>query len=82
MKKKPIRMCIICRGRYEQNTLIRFQLHNGKLVEFTKVGRSSYICLDCKKLDEMKLVKILNGRFRLKYKKIDEFGNIFPIKET
>jgi hypothetical protein len=27
-------------------------------------------------------VKILNGKFRLKNKKIDEFGNIFPTKET
>jgi predicted RNA-binding protein YlxR (DUF448 family) len=80
--KKPIRMCIICRGRYEQNTLIRFQLHNGKLIEFTKVGRSSYICLDCILLNEDRLVKILNGKFRLKNKKIDEFGNIFPTKET
>ena len=75
-------MCILCRGRYEQNTLIRFQLHNGKLVKFTKVGRSSYICLDCISRDEKKLVKILNGKLKLKYKKIDEFGNIFPTKET
>ena len=75
-------MCIICRGRYEQNTLIRFQLHNGKLIEFTKLGRSSYICSDCTLLNENRLVKMLNGKFRLKNKKIDEFGNIFPTKET
>ena len=75
-------MCIICRGRYEQNTLIRLQLHNGKLVEFTKVGRSSYICIDCMKLDEIKLVKILNSKFKLKNKKIDEFGTAVPTKET
>ncbi len=75
-------MCIICRGRYEQNTLIRFQLHNGKLIKFTKLGRSSYICSDCTLLNENRLVKMLNGKFRLKNKKIDEFGNIFPTKET
>jgi len=53
-----------------------------KLIEFTKVGRSNYICSECILLDEKKLVKILNGKFRLKNKKIDEFGNIFPTKET
>ncbi len=75
-------MCIICRERYEQNRLIRFQLHHGKLIEFTKAGRSSYICLECASCDEKRLVKILNGKFKLKYKKLDEFGNIFPTKET
>ncbi|MBL0686959.1 MAG: DUF448 domain-containing protein [Sulfurospirillum sp.] len=80
--KKPIRMCIICRGRYEQNRLIRFQLCNGKLVKFSHVGRSSYICTECILLEEKRLVKIMNSKFKLKYKKIDEFGNIFPTKET
>ena len=82
MKNKPIRMCIVCRGRYKQDTLIRFQLHNEKLVKFKKVGRSSYICSNCIELDEKRVVKVLNGKFKLKYKKIDEFGNVFPIKET
>jgi len=80
--KKPIRMCIICRKRYEQSTLIRFQLNNGKLIEFSKVGRSSYICLECISIDEEKLVKMLNGKFKLKYKKLDECGIITSFKET
>jgi len=75
-------MCIICRGRYEQNTLTRFQLQNGKITEFSKVGRSSYICSDCISLDEKKLVKIINGKFRLNYKKIDEIEVIASTKET
>ncbi len=77
--KKPIRMCIICRERYEQNRLIRFQLKSKKLVEFTKVGRSSYICDECIKLDKKRLEKILNGKFR---QKIDDFGAIASTKET
>ncbi len=77
--KKPIRMCLICRERYEQNRLIRFQLNNGKLIEFSKVGRSSYICLDCRLFDEKRLVKILSSKFR---QKIDDLGYIALTKET
>ncbi len=62
--------------------LIRFQFRERKLVEFTKAGRSSYICLECMKLDEGRVIKILNGRFKLNNKKLDEFGNIFPTKES
>jgi predicted RNA-binding protein YlxR (DUF448 family) len=79
--KKPIRMCVICKERYEQSILIRFQLRYEKLIEFSKKGRSSYICLECVILDEKRLVKILNSKFKLKYKKIDEFGTVFQPKE-
>ena len=75
-------MCIVCRGRHEQNTLIRFQLQKGKIIEFSKVGRSSYICVECTLKDSSRLVKILNSKFKTKNKKIDEFGNIFQSKET
>ena len=75
--KKPIRMCIICRGRFEQRSLTRFQINNGKLVKFSKKGRSFYICLKCKRLKEMQLVKALNSKLKLKYKKIEEFGEFF-----
>jgi len=76
--KKPIRMCIVCKGRFEQKTLIRFQITNGKFLEFSKVGRSNYICSTCICLEERRLIKIFNGRFKLKYKKIIEFGDYFP----
>jgi predicted RNA-binding protein YlxR (DUF448 family) len=75
--KKPIRMCIICRDRFEQKNLTRFQINNGKIVEFSKSGRSLYICLECKKLEEMQLVKALNSKLKLKYKKLEEFGKFF-----
>ncbi|WP_458701678.1 DUF448 domain-containing protein [Sulfurospirillum sp. 1307] len=70
-------MCIICRGRFEQKNLTRFQIDNGKLIQFSKQGRSFYICLKCKELDEMQLVKALNSKLKLKYKKIEEFGEFF-----
>ena len=78
--KNPIRMCIICRGRYEQGTLTRFQIKNGKLIKFSKIGRSSYICLKCLSLDEKRLVKAVNSKFKFKYKKLEEFGNFFSSK--
>lgn len=77
---KPIRMCIICRGRFEQNNLTRFQINNGKVTQFSKVGRSSYICLDCMNLEETKLVRALNSKLKFKYKKIEEFGELFSSK--
>jgi predicted RNA-binding protein YlxR (DUF448 family) len=72
-------MCIICRGRYEQDTLIRFQINNGKLIKFSKAGRSSYICKECILLNEKRLTKIFSGKFK---QKIDDFGTIVPTKET
>jgi predicted RNA-binding protein YlxR (DUF448 family) len=44
---KPIRMCISCRGRFEQNRLTRFQCKDKKLSLFTGVGRSMYLCKNC-----------------------------------
>lgn len=75
-------MCIVCRERHEQSILIRFQLQKGKAVEFSKAGRSSYVCVKCTLLSSNRLVKILNSKFKTKNKKIDEFGNIFQSKET
>ncbi len=73
-------MCIICRGRFEQNTLTRFQINNGKVTQFSKVGRSCYMCLDCFKLDEKRIVRVINSKFKLKYKKLEEFGDFFSSK--
>lgn len=75
--KEPIRMCIICRERYKQKTLIRFQIINGKLIEFSKAGRSSYICSTCICLEEQKLVRTINGRLKLNNKKNIEFEEFF-----
>jgi len=78
--KKPIRMCIICRGRFEQNSLTRFQINRGKITPFLKVGRSSYICNDCMGKEDKKIICILNSKLKLKYKNLEEFGNYFSSK--
>jgi predicted RNA-binding protein YlxR (DUF448 family) len=78
--KKPIRMCIICRGRFEQNTLTRFQVNRGKIIPFLKIGRSSYICDDCMSEDNKKIVRVMNSKFKFKYKKLEELGDFFSSK--
>ena len=56
MKRKPIRMCVICRNRFFQNELNRFQCINKRIIPFSGVGRSFYICNNCLKEDK-KIIK-------------------------
>jgi len=44
---KPIRTCIACRERIEQNKLIRLQCIDKNLASFNNSGRSFYLCDDC-----------------------------------
>jgi len=64
--KIPTRMCVGCRGRFPQKDLYRFQEMNKKLVNYTKSGRSFYICSLCMKQDKKKIARILNGKFKIK----------------
>ncbi|MBD3809645.1 MAG: DUF448 domain-containing protein [Sulfuricurvum sp.] len=43
----PIRMCVICRGRFEQSKLLRLQCKEGNLEPHMGEGRSFYLCLEC-----------------------------------
>lgn len=45
--KKPIRTCVVCRGKFEQDVLLRFKCENKELQAFNNVGRSFYICTEC-----------------------------------
>ena len=74
--KITTRMCIGCRGKYPQKDLYRFQEKDGKLVDYTKNGRSFYICIRCLKKENKKLIKILNCKFKIKEvsKKLKELG--------
>ncbi|MCP4971462.1 MAG: DUF448 domain-containing protein [Arcobacter sp.] len=45
--KKPIRTCINCRCKNEQNVMLRLRCEDKKLVLFKNNGRSFYICNDC-----------------------------------
>lgn len=76
-KKITIRMCVVCRERYEQKSLLRFQLNSEKILEFSGYGRSFYICKKCICKDSEKLVKILNAKLRIKNKKMIDFGEYF-----
>jgi len=63
MKKlQPIRMCIACRSRHPQNTLIRLKQSGKEVVAFNGLGRSFYLCDECVKNE--KKVKGLVKRFK------------------
>jgi predicted RNA-binding protein YlxR (DUF448 family) len=47
MKNIPIRTCVSCRSRFEQNILLRLQAKNNQIVLYTGFGRSFYLCTNC-----------------------------------
>jgi len=59
----PIRMCISCRDRHEQNTLVRLQCKDASLESFNGSGRSFYICKVCLE-DTKKIAKSLMRQCR------------------
>lgn len=73
----PIRMCIICKSRLLQKELQRVQIKEGQLIEFTKIGRSFYLCTPCVMKNEKKLIKILNNKCKTNHTHLMEFGKIF-----
>jgi len=58
--EKPIRMCISCRVKLNQNSLIRLQCIDKKLSQFTGTGRSFYLCQSC--CEDTK--RVLNSIYR------------------
>jgi len=61
-KSQPIRMCIACRSRHPQNTLIRLKHEDVEIVAFDGKGRSFYLCDIC--ADNEKKIKGLVKRFK------------------
>jgi len=61
-KSQPIRMCIACRSRHPQNTLIRLKLEGKDVVAFDGSGRSFYLCDICSQNE--KKIKGLVKRFK------------------
>lgn len=61
-KSHPVRMCIACRSRYPQNTLIRLRQEANSVLAYDGKGRSFYLCSDCVKNE--KKVKGLVKRFK------------------
>ena len=46
-KSKSIRMCIVCRSRYPQRSLIRLKQAKENIVPFDGKGRCFYLCTTC-----------------------------------
>ena len=42
-----IRMCVCCKRRFSQDSLLRLQIKDGILSLYTMRGRSFYICYTC-----------------------------------
>jgi len=61
-KTQPIRMCISCRKRHPQNSLIRLKLEGNDIVAQKADGRSFYLCNECA-VNEKK-IKGLTKRFK------------------
>lgn len=61
-KSQPIRMCIACRSRNPQNTLIRLKHWGKEIVAFDGQGRSFYVCRIC--IENEKKIKGLVKRFK------------------
>jgi predicted RNA-binding protein YlxR (DUF448 family) len=60
-KSQPTRMCIACRNRHPQNTLLRFKQNDKEIVAHDGKGRSFYLCTQC--IQNEKKVKGLVKRF-------------------
>lgn len=70
----PIRMCVQCRTRMEQRSLIRLQCKMNRVQKFDGVGRSMYVCTPC--IENPKLVKHLAGRCKSGKDSHDEISSL------
>ncbi len=60
---QPLRMCISCRDRQNQEKLLRLQCIDGSIEVFKGSGRSFYLCKNCL-LEEKKVLKALMRQCR------------------
>ena len=58
MLKISVRTCVVCRKKAAQNLLNRLQCKDKKLIAFSGIGRSFYVCNTCLE-NESKLEKAL-----------------------
>ena len=69
---KPIRMCIACRARDFQNNLLRFQIIEKKVIQFSGNGRSLYICNICLNKKNKKIINMFKNRFLIDFNDLKE----------
>ncbi|CCM10939.1 DUF448 domain-containing protein [Helicobacter heilmannii] len=53
--KNAMRTCVCCRRSFSQAVLLRFSVQEGRILPFSGVGRSFYLCRAC--LDNKNLLK-------------------------
>ena len=58
---QPIRMCVGCRSKEAQESLIRLKLEDKQVIAYNGNGRSFYLCSVCSK--NQKKIKGLAKRF-------------------
>lgn len=71
-KHTPIRMCIVCKNRFEQKSLYRFQIQKGEIVSKIQFGRSLYICNQCIFCEEKDLQKTFSKVYKDFHTKISQ----------
>ncbi|MDD5406685.1 MAG: DUF448 domain-containing protein [Sulfurovaceae bacterium] len=69
-KREPIRMCIACRQRASQHTLIRLKHKETDIVSYDGSGRSFYLCNIC--AQDKKKKKGLAKRFKINEADVDK----------
>ncbi|ANE33138.1 DUF448 domain-containing protein [Campylobacter hyointestinalis] len=57
---KPIRMCVVCKGRFFQNELFKFASIDDEIIPNPKNTRSFYLCKNCMQKDRKELKKPLS----------------------
>ncbi|KIM09112.1 MAG: hypothetical protein KU28_00260 [Sulfurovum sp. PC08-66] len=62
-KHTPIRMCIQCRERFAQDTLIRLQHNQGMIIPYSGQYRSFYVCGSC--ASKARTVNAIMGRYKI-----------------
>ena len=67
---KPIRMCVVCRGRFFQSDLYKLAANSGIIAPAPKDVRAFYVCAECAKKDEKTLKKSLSRFGKIESKEI------------
>ncbi len=62
----PIRMCISCRTKIPQKALTRLQCKQREIIHFDGVGRSFYLCKECIKSRDKRVLKSLSSKCKKK----------------
>ncbi|MEA3454912.1 MAG: DUF448 domain-containing protein [Campylobacterota bacterium] len=68
---EPIRMCLSCRERNAQNSMIRLQQDTNQINAYQGRGRSFYLCHNC--INSKKKTKGLAKRFKQDEERFTKF---------